>query len=285
MLRFFIRILQSTIVLSGAVFLSTLAINAADSLKNPSDSLLAGALSGISKQNKTGCPDGMAYIGSPNGSFCIDIYENSPNDSCAHKNPANQSETRDNLNDPSCQPVSEKGATPWRFVSQYQAMSACAKAGKRLPSNEEWFFAALGTPDMSSGWTKSDCNTNKNRDVFDPAITGSGEKCVSSFGVYDMIGNVWEWTGETINEGNFDGMGLPGAGYITDANEKGIPTATATSTDENYNSDRFWIKKEGTVGMFRGGFWGSGSDAGVLAVHAEMPTSFNGVALGFRCVK
>jgi hypothetical protein len=73
---------------------------------------------------------------------------------------------------------------------------------------------------------------------------------------------------------------------VTSADEKGIPTETnATSSDPNYNLDRFWVKKEGTTGMFRGGFWSSGSDAGLYTVHSEMAPSFVGNAIGFRCVR
>jgi len=100
-----------------------------------------------------------------------------------------------------------------------------------------------------------------------------------------MIGNVWEWTGETIKEGNFNGIGVPEAGYVSSSNEKGVPTATSNSMDENYNYDRFWVSKEGTVGMFRGGFWGSSFDAGIYTIHAELLPSFSGAAVGFRCVK
>jgi formylglycine-generating enzyme required for sulfatase activity len=127
---------------------------------------------------------------------------------------------------------------------------------------------------------------NKNREIFDPAPTGSGEKCVSPLGVYDMVGNVWEWVGENAEEGKLDGINLPNAGFVIGSNVRGVPTETnATSSDLNYNLDRFWIKKEGVMGMFRGGYWLSGSDAGIYAIHSGIPPSFVGNAIGFRCVK
>jgi formylglycine-generating enzyme required for sulfatase activity len=284
MFRILLNFLKFVLVVTGAVFLSTLAINAADSWKNPENSMLAGALSSITK--KAPCPEGMTYVGAPAGGYCIDVYENSASESCLYDDPKNQEETRSDIADVKCVPISAKGASPWRNISQNQAMQACAKAGKRLPTNEEWFFAALGTSDSSSGWKTSDCNVNKNRDTFDPALTGSGENCVSPLGVYDMVGNVWEWVGETIKEGKFDGVAVPATGYVASADEKGIPSETsATSSDPNYNNDRFWVKKEGVSGMFRGGFWASGSDAGIYTVHSEMSPSFVGTAVGFRCVK
>lgn len=283
MLRFILKSLQTFLVITGAVLLSTLGINAADSLKNPSNSLLAGALSSIVKTNA--CPAGMVLVGAPKGEYCIDAYEASAGAACMYSNPANQSETRANLDLAVCLPASSKGATPWRNISQDQAAAACAKAGKRLPTNEEWFFAALGTPDPSENFSSSDCNMNKNWVQYDPGKTGTGEKCISPLGAYDMIGNVWEWVGETVKEGKFDSTALPDAGYVMGADEKGVPSETGGDPDDNYHRDRFWLTKEGTRGMFRGGFFGSGADAGVYTVHSEMPPSFIGTAIGFRCVK
>jgi len=283
MLRLLLNTLKFILVVTGAIFLSTLAINASDSWKNPESSMLAGALSSIGK--KAPCPEGMAYVGAPEGGYCIDVFENSAEESCQYKNPANQSETRKNIDSKTCVPVSVKGAVPWRNISQDQAARNCVKAGKRLPTNEEWFFAALGTPDPSSGWGSNDCNVNRNRDVSEPGLTGSGENCVSSLGAYDMVGNVWEWVGENAEEGKIGGIGLPDAGFVIGSSMRGLPSETATTSDPNYNFDRFWIKKEGTVGMFRGGFWSSESDAGIYTVHAEMSPSFVGNAIGFRCVK
>jgi formylglycine-generating enzyme required for sulfatase activity len=283
MLRFILKALQTFLVITGAILLSTLAINAADSLKNPSSSLLAGALSSIVKTSN--CPVGMVYVGAPKGGYCIDAYEASAGETCAYHVPGNQSETRANLDFATCLPASAKGAIPWRNVSQDQAAAACAKAGKRLPTNEEWFFAALGTPDPSENFGSSGCNVNKNWGAPDAGKTGAGADCVSPLGAYDMIGNVWEWVGETAKEGKYANSPLPEAGYVKGSDEKGIPSETGADADENYHRDRFWLVKTGTRGMFRGGFFGSGADAGVYTLHAEMSPSFVGTAVGFRCVK
>jgi len=111
--------LKGFIVVLSAIILSTLGIKAADKFnKNLED-------------NKSLCPRDMVYIMSSEGDFCIDKYEVSPSKDCPFINPKNQGETRSNLDLKDCRPVSLKDKTPWSFISQNQAMMACARAGKR----------------------------------------------------------------------------------------------------------------------------------------------------------
>ena len=145
------------------------------------------------------CEAGMVLVESSSGSFCIDIYENSPGEDCYEIEIDNQLDTSRNLNKKECIPVSEKERQPWKYISQTQARVACAKAGKRLPTSREWYLASLGISDLSDDWSKHDCHVDSNWDT-QPGLTGSGRNCVSAYGAYDMIGNLWEWVDEEISD-------------------------------------------------------------------------------------
>src|SRR5262249_7876725 len=66
---------------------------------------------------------------------------------------------------------------------------------KRLPTNDEWTAAALGTPAHSTDDVAGDCNTGAGRvSVRAPVKTGSRTRCRSTAGAFDMVGNVSEGT-------------------------------------------------------------------------------------------
>jgi formylglycine-generating enzyme required for sulfatase activity len=233
---------KEIIVIVISVALTTLGIKAAD--------IFTGDNTGDTENN--GCGVDMAYVVAPGGGFCIDKYEVSASEDCPHTDPASQSDTRFNLNDKKCEPVSKPGKIPWRFVSQDQAVLACAKAGKRLPTNEEWFAAALGTPDLLSGWGINDCQVDENWDD-QPGATGRGINCVSAAGAFDMIGNVWEWVSGTVSDGEYEGRALPPPGYVKSTDGHSFPAETDDNTgDKNYYNDYFWLTENGLRGIARG---------------------------------
>ncbi len=268
---------REIIVIIFAIILTTVGIKASDNFFSSEGESVA--------KDEGRCPAGMVYVPFSSGDFCIDKYEASPSPDCSHQNPSNQTTSKINLDQPGCYPVSRVGAAPWRNISQNQAAAACAKAGKRLPTNKEWLQAALGTPDLASGWSSQDCHVAENwKDQ--PGLTGSGDNCVSSAGVFDMIGNVWEWVDGTIYDGIYQEKSLPSQGYINSVDEDGLPSQTNfTIPDDNYYQDFFWIKDNGTRGFARGGYWNNKSEAGQYAVYLVSPPSFVGIGVGFRCVK
>lgn len=280
-MKIFLKFAKYFFIILISIVLVTIGINAADKRDNFSESIIGRVIFG----EKSGpCPDDMVFIASSEGGFCMDKYEASANDSCPEPNPDNQAGTRINLADPACSPVSKAENIPWRFISQTQAAEACAKAGKRLPTNKEWLQASLGTPDLDSGWGNNDCQVGKNW-TSQPGKTGEGVNCVSASGVYDMIGNVWEWVDGTINDGFYEGQELPGQGYVASADTDGLAGETSNTEDPNYYNDYFWIKNSGVRGMARGGYWDNLSGAGQYAMYLVSPPSFAGTGVGFRCAK
>ena len=101
--------------------------------------------------------------------------------------------------------------------------------------------------------------------------------------MHDAIGNVWEWLDANVSDGQYQERKLPPEGYVTNADSDGVALTTATTSSPGFNDDYFWAKTPGQFTMMRGGFYGSGSDAGLFAVHAETEASFAGAAVGFRC--
>jgi formylglycine-generating enzyme required for sulfatase activity len=276
------KILKYFVIGAVAIILVSIGIDASDNFNNRSGSIIKNLIFGKSQGP---CADDMVFVSSEKGGFCLDKYENSADTNCPMPNPAGQSDTKINLDKQDCKPVSKEGVRPWVNISQTQAAVACAKAGKRLPTDAEWYEGSLGTPDPAANWTVDDCQVAKNW-AAQPGLTGSGKNCYSPYGAFDMIGNVWEWVRGEIVDGKYNGQILPPSGYIKEVNINGIPIATdADAPDPNHNQDYIWIKDKETRGMARGGYWDNQKEAGQFAVYLVSPPSFVGEGVGFRCAK
>lgn len=263
------KFVKGLLTVVGAIGFSTLGIFASDVIRG-----VDGGIGNLANVGSSGtCPSGAVAMKSGESILCVDMYEASPGGECPHGNPRSIVESEGNANSPKCYAASVPGKTPWSFISLPQAQRMCAQAGKRLPSSAEWYRFALGTESAK-------CNTNTGN------ATPGGEKgCASGVGVQDAVGNVWEWVDATVQGKQFEGRDLPPEGYVASVDAAGVAITSTESPQMLYGSDYVWTKEEGVYGMIRGGFYGSGEDAGLYTVNAAVPTSFASQGVGFRCVQ
>ena len=262
---------KTAVVIFGAIVFSTVAIQAGDVLRN-----IDGGLAGLvtDSLNEDICGEGEMLVHLASGALCVDVYEASASDSCSILSPNTQSQTQDNLNDFACISASKADRIPWRFVSLVQAQQLCARSGKRLPTNEEWYALAVSTG------SQQNCVT----DTSGPGYTGASQ-CMTQSGIYDMIGNVWEWVDAEIVDGEYNGRKLPESGFVQLVDTQGVVLNTGSVADNEFGQDYAMTNSSGIYGMIRGGYYGSGEDAGIFAQNLSVPLNLKTDGIGFRCVK
>jgi MYXO-CTERM domain-containing protein len=100
---------------------------------------------------------------------------------------------------------SKASVLPWSFVTYGQAAAACARAGMRLCTADEWTEACNGSGvtrayPYGDVYVAGSCNGHDQ----DPAVdavepTGTQVSCASSgYGIEDLSGNLREWTDDVV---------------------------------------------------------------------------------------
>ena len=143
-------------------------------------------------------------------------------------------------------------------VSFMEALKYAQWAGKRLPTEAEWEYAARGgLPYSNYPWGNQIDSTLVNYGKKYRTTLKAGSFKPNGFGLYDMGGNVWEWTMDNYSDDYY--ANSPGQ------NPKGP------------DSGRFKV--------IRGGSWHSGGMCIQTFYRNGLSPSWIDFAVGFRCVK
>jgi hypothetical protein len=229
------------------------------------------------------CPAGMVEI--PGAyPYCVDIYEayllsgTVTNCTCTEGSRAEVD---------ACGSTAVAGSgynqEPLVSINWCAAKKACENAGKHLLTNMEWFNAAnykggkwnLTAEEAAEAMA---CNTDGSGVNF----TGASAGCVTQEGVYDMIGNAWEWVDFVVTA---DPTNALASGYITGYDfATGMPAVVGTSANA-YGNDYYWAYNGAGAAraLFRGGTWTSTNFAGVFTFLVNNAPSYTDSSAGFRC--
>jgi formylglycine-generating enzyme required for sulfatase activity len=163
------------------------------------------------------------------------------------------------------QPAWSAGTHPVVNVTSDEASAFCEAEGARLPTEAEWEFAArAGRSDTVYPWGNRYSADSANgsgiraKDAW-RYTAPVGSFAPNAYGLFDMIGNVWEWTADWYRHGE---------GWTTPA------AAEPDRTSPEY------------LKTIRGGSWDSG--AASLRTSRRLglrPGDRHNLYVGFRCVR
>lgn len=145
-------------------------------------------------------------------------------------------------------------------ISWYDASKYAQWAGKRLPTEAEWEYAARGG--LAGKEYPNGDNWDKKTPVNQPGswvnwIEPVGQFEPNGFGLHDIAGNAWEWTADRY------------AGDYYAHSPKTDPPGP----------------EKGTSRVIRSGSWHSGPGCKKVYYRKGMSANWVDFAIGFRCVK
>ena len=232
-------------------------------------------------------------------------------------------------------PAALPNAIPIVYVDQTSAATYCQNIGAHLITNNEWQTIAWNAEGMGSNWNGGVVGTSymysgHNDEVPNQASVASpndSESCVGTDGpascggtgtnatqirtltlsngsvVWDMAGNVWQWTNDTITGTNEPNGGTAGFNWIEfpavttwggmTQQMAGPANSTWSSTQGIGELDAEDATDATIYGFIRGGGWNDGAAistyptgaGGVETLNLSFIPGSNGPTTGFRCAR
>lgn len=230
--------------------------------------------------------------------------------------------------------TSQAAGAPWVSINQTNAKTACTNLNAingvtdkyDLISNPEWMTIAHEIEKTAANWSgatpavgvgmlnrghsdNSPGSALAVTDTNDPYIgTGNNSGQAAGSGweqkrthtlsngqvVWDIAGNVWEWTDWSLGGGLTSGptscaaswtqLPVVSCGALAAADY--MPANPASVTAANYNSNYGLGQLHGGGGgaALRGGVWNGGSGAGAFTLYLNNGPGGTAASIGFRCV-
>jgi formylglycine-generating enzyme required for sulfatase activity len=143
-------------------------------------------------------------------------------------------------------------------ISFFDAEKYAKWCGKRLPTEAEWEYASRGgLVGKSFPWGDQVDSTKVNYSKKYKGILKVGSFQPNTYGLYDITGNVWEWTTDFYSDNYY-----------------------AVSPSENPRGP-----ERGRFKVIRGGSWHSGPMCVQTYYRNGLSSSWVDIGVGFRCVK
>lgn len=190
--------------------------------------------------------------------------------------------------------VIDPSLPPWVQINYQEAREACEAAGFKLLTETQALAIAFNLANVDSNWTKGKVGEGKlfrglrkgnvtSAQPGDYAPKDAKERRWMTLSNGDRIcdanGNVYSWIFDDV-QGNENGI-------VSKAFEPGSPSIT-TAPYPSLEKGVGWYPSAGAnwsgYALIRGGYWDSGSDAGVFVLSDDWPDRRN-VSVGFRCTK